>query len=533
MYSTNFNDFDMNKDFGPWAELRKHYKLRNNATGIRVFTYSRKVTLNDVLKQGKSNEFTVLSVIPWSQLGDKPSPFDDDFYDPSNSILSNQENFNQYYGITKPTTEVSPSGSMLAMHQEEHNAQAINFNYGPGSKLWVVVDSRFTLKAGQILGKLKFKDFYGACDWTFCHRDVVYNLEEANIPFKEIIQHPGDTIYLPPGVLHSVRNISANMSESLNIIMKKDLPLCRSYKVCEKHQGLVQISGREEMNSLFEKFKTNRIENFIHFSDDQRDRKLRAIEQLKNSCDPEKQALLINLKHSYVVSHKVPDILKAFEDGRFMFQDARVGVGSSQNCGADSGRNLTENQHSTQHNAEECGSNSSPYEFARTTAMVHQPDHFESLAEEDENPTNQGVALSSAAERDQAELENEIGTHSLEHPADSEPLTFEEIDAENLDVDNEEEFSIKVVGQNILKSVETQRFKCLCPCRPTIISKKYAECFLHLHRKHQLKVIIPTERCTLCERQNYSVFKNIHTCALPLGAPRPRENKKWRKALTL
>ena len=223
--------------------------------------------------------------------------------------------------------------------------------------------------------------------------------------------------------------------------------------------------------------------------------------------------MLVNLEHSYVVSHKVPEILEAFEDGRFMFQDASAGVRSSRDCGAEQGRNLTENQHWTPPNAKKDGSYSSEQEFATTTAMVHQPDHFESHVEEDGNPTPTAPPLT--------ELEIEY------YPADLEPATDLETAAENPDVDNEEEFRINVVGQNILKSIETQRFKCLCPCRPTITSKSYNLCFQHLHKKHQMKIIIPSERCTLCEEQNKSVFKNIHTCARP---PHPRKDMKWRQS---
>ena len=568
-YSTNFSDFDQDKNLSYWAEQRKHFTLGNHI-GIKVLSYkNRKVTLRDVLKPHKSDEFTCLSAVPWKDLGDKPSPFDDSFYDPTESILSIDRYFGQYFGITDATTEVSPAGSMLPMHTEEHFAQTINFNHGPGVKLWVVIKSKFTLKAGEILEKHKFKNFYGVCCWTFCHRDVVFNLERENIPFEEILQHPGDTVFLPPGTLHMVTNISANMSESLNIIMRKDLPICRSYKVCQTHQDLVQISGKEEMNNLYEKFKTNKIDNFIYFADDQRDRKLRAIEQLKNSGDPEKEELLSNLEHSYEVSHEVPEILEAYEEGRFLFQDTRACVGPSRdvaseperdlieihhrtlqnaedgipenvdnilnseefgyptnpsvtgsalNCETEREQNLTVNQYWAPPNAEESGS-SLEHAFARTTVMVHQPDSFVSVVEEIGNTPTQGYAGSSTdwgTEQDQTELENDL-----------EPAGYDddEAEAEDSDVD-EDEFRIIVVGQNILKS-GTQKFKCLCPCQPTVTSKNYNKCFQHLQKKHQMRIIIPIERCTLCGIQNKSVFKNIHTCAV---TPRPRKNMKWRQS---
>ena len=524
-YLTTFNDFNMDKNFCKWAEHRKHSKLGDH-TGIKVSPYYRKVTLKDVLKLQGPNEFTVVSGVPFSELGEKPSPFENEFYDPSNSILSNVGNFGQCYGITEPTTEVSSEGSKLAMRTEHNYAQLINFNHGPGAKLWVVVESKFTLRAGEILEERKFKNFNGACCWTFCHRDVIFDLEKANIPFMEIVQHPGDTVYLPPGVLHMVTNISANMSESLNIIMEKDLPICRSYKVCQTHQEHVQYAGSQEMNNLFEKFKTNTIENFIYFADPQRDRKLRALEQLRNSGDQEREALLLNLENSYVVNHKVPEILEAFEEGRFMFQDAVAGVGSTRNVGTEPERNLTE----TSLNAEEDEFPENVHTFSSSgheirSAMVYQPLNFQSFGEEVETPSNQGVTESfpdRGTDIEQLESENEV---ALEH--DPANLELGGNEAENSDIDNEEQLRIRVDGQNIMKSSEKQQFICLCSCQPAFTTKNFSYAKLHLFKKHQMKIIIPVEKCSLCGVENKSVFKNIHTCDVQ---PHIRTNMKWRES---
>ena len=171
-------------------------------------------------------------------------------------------------------------------------------------------------------------------------------------------------------------------------------------------------------------------------------------------------------------------------------------------------------------------SDESEPEFVSTTAMVHQPNHFESAAEEVGNPTNHACTVDWRTEGDQTGLENEIRAASPEHySADVEAAG--EAEAENSGEDIEEEFRIVVDGQNILKSIGAHRFKCLCPCLPTVTSKNYNKCYQHLYKTHQMRIIIPVERCTLCKVQNKSVFKNIHTCAVP---PRPRKNMKWRNS---
>ena len=280
------------------------------------------------------------------------------------------------------------------------------------------------------------------------------------------------------------------------------------------------------MGNLFEKFKTNTIENFIYFADPQRDRKLRALEQLRNSGDQEKEALLLNLENSYVVNHKVPEILEAFEEGRFMFQDAVAGVGSTRNVGTEPERNLTE----TSLNAEEDEFPENVHTFSSSgheirSAMVYQPLNFQSFGEEVENPSNQGVTESfpdRGTDIEQLESENEV---ALEH--DPANLELGGNEAENSDIDNEEQLRIRVDGQNIMKSSEKQQFICLCSCQPAFTTKNFSHAKLHLYKKHQMKIIIPLEKCSLCGVENKSVFKNIHTCNVQ---PYIRTNMKWRES---
>ena len=536
-YATNFSDFDQNKNLSYWAEQRKHFPLDNNHIGIQVLSFkkNKKITLKDVLKIHKSNEFTVLSVIPWTELGDKPSPFDDSFWDPNDSILSNASYFGEINGITKATTEVTPAGSMLPMHTEVHFASALNFNHGPGVKLWVVIESKFTLKAGEILGKHKFEKFYGVCCWTFCHRDVVFNLERENIPFKEILQHPGDSIYLPPGTLHMVTNISENMSESLNIITKKDLPLCRSFKVCETHQETIEIAGKDEMNHIFEEFKMNRIENFIYFADDQRDRKLRAIGQLKNSGDP----VLKDLEQSIMVSHKVSEILEAYEDAR-----TGGGVGSFQDGATEEEQNLVEIHQSTMQNTEENMNWDSMAENAGSAAILNQPENFifpdlngggssqvptqierESESENENYPEHVEAVVQEEEDNIEAYYSaNEDVEEEFRETHNSEPAV--ENTRSSRGEDNEEDFRQIINGQNILKSSTTSKFRCLCQCQPPIISENFIKCYKHM-KNHQVEIIIPAEKCARCGEENKSVFKMIHTCALK---PYKRKKRHWGKS---
>ena len=100
-------------------------------------------------------------MVPWTELGDKPSPFENKFYDPEKSILTIPKFFGKYLGLTQPTTEVNSTGSMLAMHLEENFGQTVNFNHGPGTKLWIVIPSKYTLQAGTKLGRHVFKEYKG------------------------------------------------------------------------------------------------------------------------------------------------------------------------------------------------------------------------------------------------------------------------------------------------------------------------------------------------------------------------------------
>ena len=104
------------------------------------------MTLRDIQKPQKPNEFTVLSGVPWPELGHKPSPFNDKFFDPSKNILSKKEYFGRFLGITEATTEVSSEGAMLPLHQEEHNSQTVNYNHGPGIKEWIVIENHLSAR---------------------------------------------------------------------------------------------------------------------------------------------------------------------------------------------------------------------------------------------------------------------------------------------------------------------------------------------------------------------------------------------------
>ena len=454
-------------------------------------------------------------------------------------------------GITEATTEVSSEGTKLAMHLEEHNAQTVNYNHGPGLKEWIVIENNLTLKAAKILGKNEYKNFYGACCLTFCHRDIAFNLEKENIPFLRIVQHPGDTVFLPPGVLHMVTNISANMSESINIIMRKDLPICRSYKVCYKHAGFVQISGSQEMDSLYEKFKENKIENFIYFADEDRNRKLKAIDQLKNSDNPAQQAILKALEQSFKISHETPELLKAYEDGSFTFQVGRASVATatSPEIGQGSRRPSielpTENVEETLYLknsldleiGQEIGQQEEELQGPKIIARLY-PDisHEIETGEEISQQTSdseESINLNLDISQDSSDLYTlqkskqnvkRMKTTLLDQQPDySEPI---EDRVGNFGREGvEEEFRQIVDGQNILKCSKTLKFKCLCQCQPPIISESFHKCFKHL-KKHGMNIIVPTEICSQCGIENKFVFQEKHACKVK---PYKRKNMQWRQ----
>ena len=88
----------------------------------------------------------------------------------------------------------------------------------------------------------------------------------------------------------------------------------------------------------------------------------------------------------------------------------------------------------------------------------------------------------------------------------------------------EEEYRQIVDGQNILKSSETFKFKCLCQCQPPIISESFHKCEKHL-KTHEMTIVIPTEKCSLCNAENKAVFQKVHICKVK---PYKRKNMHWR-----
>lgn len=70
------------------------------------------------------------------------------------------------------------------------------------------------------------------------------------------------------------------------------------------------------MEQFFETYNKNQIPNYIYFGDEHRHRKLRILEKLKYSNIPGKEALIKTLEQSFILSHEMPPLLKAIEDGR-------------------------------------------------------------------------------------------------------------------------------------------------------------------------------------------------------------------------
>ena len=161
-------------------------------------------------------------------------------------------------------------------------------------------------------------------------------------------------------------------------------------------------------------------------------------------------------------------------------------------------------------------------EDARSYAILSQPDYFESVGT---IPDLNGVVSSQV--RTLRERESESGNEEcLEHVE----AVVEEDNVEtgnSANNDDEEEFREIVIGQNILKSNITHKFKCVCPCEPSIISDIFVTCCLHLHKKHRTTIVIPKEKCSLCNVQNLAVFKKEHTCDV---RPRVRKNMYWRES---
>ncbi|KAL3085524.1 hypothetical protein niasHS_008454 [Heterodera schachtii] len=104
-----------------------------------------------------------------------------------------------------------PATSAFALHREEEHVHHLNYNLGPGLKLWLFVGGQWEKKAME-LGKSLFGDRWPRCRNPLGHNSFFFSpaqLRKAGIPFEFHIQRPGDAV-LTVG-LHCGINVGASV----------------------------------------------------------------------------------------------------------------------------------------------------------------------------------------------------------------------------------------------------------------------------------------------------------------------------------
>ncbi|KAL3098130.1 hypothetical protein niasHT_029856 [Heterodera trifolii] len=161
-----------------------------------------------------------------------------------------------------------PATSAFALHREEEHVHHLNYNLGPGLKLWLFVGGQWEKKAVE-LGKALFGDRWPLCRNPLGHNSFFFSpaqLRKAGIPFEFHIQRPGDAV-LTVG-LHCGINVGASVCLVKELLIgQKTRCDCRSsrefYQYSEQSQEYLQ--GVKEMeSSAKEKARKLRYEQSGH-----------------------------------------------------------------------------------------------------------------------------------------------------------------------------------------------------------------------------------------------------------------------------
>ncbi|KAL3093244.1 hypothetical protein niasHS_005139 [Heterodera schachtii] len=172
-----------------------------------------------------------------------------------------------------------PATSAFALHREEEHVHHLNYNLGPGLKLWLFVGGQWEKKAME-LGKALFGDRWPRCRNPLGHNSFFFSpaqLRKAGIPFEFHVQRPGDAV-LTVG-LHCGINVGASVclvkelcnhraARQFKLIGQKTRCDCRSsrefYQYSEE-QSQEYLQGVKEMeSSAKEKARKVRYEQSGH-----------------------------------------------------------------------------------------------------------------------------------------------------------------------------------------------------------------------------------------------------------------------------
>ncbi|KAL3074095.1 hypothetical protein niasHT_033303 [Heterodera trifolii] len=151
-----------------------------------------------------------------------------------------------------------PATSAFALHREEEHVHHLNYNLGPGLKLWLLVGGQWEKKAME-LGKALFGDRWPRCRNPFGHNSFFFSpaqLRKAGIPFEFHIQRPGDavlTVGLHCGINVGVKELcNHRAARQFKLIGQNTRCDCRSsrefYQYSEE-QSQEYLEGVKEMES--------------------------------------------------------------------------------------------------------------------------------------------------------------------------------------------------------------------------------------------------------------------------------------------
>lgn len=145
-------------------------------------------------------------------------------------------------GLNVPTYYFGTSMSVTSIHCEDGYLDAINLLlYGRenGFKIWLIIHPFYSAFVNALIGirlneirnemknkksskqkKDAVKKWEPNCPLPLHHKSLILTTEflnKHNIRYQIVLQHPGDLIYLQPGVYHQVLNNNINLSEEINV----------------------------------------------------------------------------------------------------------------------------------------------------------------------------------------------------------------------------------------------------------------------------------------------------------------------------
>ncbi|KAJ1518903.1 hypothetical protein ONE63_011489 [Megalurothrips usitatus] len=125
--------------------------------------------------------------------------------------------------------------SIRGMHVEDALTWSLNYLYLGHPKVWVVIPPWATELLEFHLRKSGILLNHASCTNILGHKSVLPTvrwLKEREIPFKVIVQHPGDMVVLYPSAAHFGFNLGPNIAQAINIATISWIPWGLNAKKC-------------------------------------------------------------------------------------------------------------------------------------------------------------------------------------------------------------------------------------------------------------------------------------------------------------